>query len=77
MVVKILVFGKLADITGGKELEVGEVKDVTALRRLLENDFKEMNGLKYIVAVNKKVVTEGFPISAGDEVALLPPFSGG
>ena len=77
MGVKILVFGKLAEVIRLKEIEIAEVKDVNALQSLLSENYPGLNGLNYIVAVNRKVMVDAFPISTGDEVALMPPFSGG
>ncbi|MBK9401772.1 MAG: MoaD/ThiS family protein [Bacteroidetes bacterium] len=77
MGVKILVFGKLAEVICLKEMEIADVKDVAALRSLLIKNYPGLNGLNYIVAVNRKVVADAFPICVGDEVALMPPFSGG
>jgi molybdopterin converting factor small subunit len=36
-----------------------------------------MSGVKYIIAVDKKVIQENTVISETSNVALLPPFSGG
>ena len=77
MAVKIFVFGKLADIVAGKELVVEDVSTVAALRALLEFKYSGLKGLKYAVSVNRKLASDECIVSNDDEVALLPPFSGG
>ena len=44
MGVKILVFGKLAEVIRLKEIEIAEVKDVNALRSLLSENYPGLNG---------------------------------
>ena len=77
MNLKILFFGQLADITGTQEMEIMNVKDSDSLQNKLSDEFPEMKGLQFSVAVNKKTVTENTILKDGDIVAILPPFSGG
>jgi molybdopterin converting factor small subunit len=56
----------------------------TTLERLSEEISKTapkigemMRGKKVMISVNHEVVVPGAVIRDGDEVALLPPFSGG
>lgn len=77
MNLKILFFGQLADITGTQEMEIMNVKDSDSLQNKLSDEFPEMKGLQFSVAVNNKTVTENTILKDGDIVAILPPFSGG
>lgn len=77
MQVKVLAFGPLADEMGGKEHDF-EMKPNTSIRFLLEELGVEMwlsQGL--VVSINGRKVGEDEPVCDGDEIALLPPVSGG
>ena len=77
MQVKVMAFGPLSEQIGGREHNL-EVPPSSSVRFLLEEIGIEMwlsQGL--IVSINGKKVGEDEPLDEGDEVALLPPVSGG
>lgn len=75
MKIKVLSFGYLVEITGS-ELQV-EATDTALLQSVLLNQFPALRNKRHAIAVNNKLVTGFRPLVEGDEVALLPPFSGG
>lgn len=75
MKVKIIAFGKIAEITG-KELSV-TASDTDTLKQQLWVRFPQLADMKFAVAVNKKVTEENRVLSNNDTVALMPPYSGG
>ncbi len=77
MAVKILVFGKLAEITGLKEFFIEEAENVEALKKVLEDKFHKLRGMKYAISVNRVLASHDTRVCSGDEIALMPPFSGG
>lgn len=77
MKVNILAFGKIADIVPTQEWELSGVETAGDLRRQLETEFPALKGMRYLVAVDKKISTDDNPIAPNSVVALLPPFSGG
>lgn len=76
MSVKIILFGKLADIAGGS-VSVDNVADTDSLVDSLNKRYPELATTKYVIAVDKQLVTENTVLSKKSMVALLPPFSGG
>ena len=77
MQVKVLAFGPLAEEMGGREHQV-EVPPSSSVRFLLEElgvDSWIDQGL--VISMNGQKVDGDEPLSEGDEVALLPPVSGG
>jgi len=77
MQVRIIAFGPLAEQLGGKVHNI-EVPPNSSVRFLIEEVGIEMwlsHGLS--ISVNGNKVGEDEPLVAGDEVALLPPVSGG
>lgn len=76
MRIKIILFGKLADIAGGS-LTVDNVEDTDSLINALHKDYPELARTKYVVAVDKQVIKANTSLNKENMVALLPPFSGG
>ena len=77
MKVSILPFGKLADILSTQEWAMEGVTTAGEVRLQLEAKFPALKGMRYLIAVDKKIVTDDGLLGEGSVVALLPPFSGG
>lgn len=76
MTVQVLFFGKLVDIAGSS-LVLNNVTSTDELLDQLRLQFPALAAEKYIVAVDKKTITENTSLTDSCTVALLPPFSGG
>ena len=76
MSIKIILFGKLADIAGNS-VSVTNVADTDRLVDALHKDYPALANTKYVIAVDKQVITENTILNNNSTVALLPPFSGG
>jgi molybdopterin converting factor small subunit len=76
MSVKIILFGRLADIAGGA-VSVDNVSDTDSLIESLNKRYPELVTTKFVIAVDKQVITENTVLNKKSMVALLPPFSGG
>ena len=77
MQAKVLAFGPIAEEMGGREHLV-DILPNSSVRFVLEELGLEMwlsQGLMVSITGNK--VYEDEPVSDGDEIALLPPVSGG
>jgi molybdopterin converting factor subunit 1 len=81
MKAKVRFFARLAEVAGAREtdMELGEGLSVGDAFRLLCQRFPELadhaDSLMY--AVNAEYVPPDHPLQAGDELALIPPVSGG
>lgn len=77
---KVKAFGIVKDIVGGREIMV-ELKDdvsVGALLAALQTKFPELISLNSLfVAVNQEYADHEKVITGKDEIALIPPVSGG
>lgn len=78
---RILMFASLTDLVGADEVEI-ELAEATPVHHLvesLEKRYPDMAKLQrsFRVAVNQEFVSDDFEVSPGDEVALIPPVSGG
>ncbi len=75
--ITIKFFGVLSEVAGTTEEEIPISVDTKSLLDLLKQKYSDLSGLQYSVAVNQVISGENRKISAGDEIALLPPFTGG
>ena len=76
---KIKAFGITRELLGGREATI-EVngKTVGDLRAALRERFPELGELRsLLIAVNNDYADDEVTISAADEIALIPPVSGG
>ena len=81
MRIKVLFFGFTHDVTGLREeqIELGEGENLQGLRRLYESRFPRLQELagSLLFAVNQQIAGPLDVLHEGDEVALMPPVSGG
>lgn len=76
----IKAFGITKDIIGEKEtvLELKNGTSISALKAELWGQYPDLKGLKSLfIAVNNKYAEEGAELKENDEIALIPPVSGG
>ena len=76
----IKTFGIAREIIGAKEtiLEFASGTTVSALKTELWVQYPDLKGLKSLfIAVNNKYEEEGVKLNENDEIALIPPVSGG
>jgi molybdopterin synthase sulfur carrier subunit len=76
---RVKAFGITKDILGGKEMVI-EATGVTVadLRSALNEKYPKLTGLRSLfIAVNNSYADETAVIGEGDEIALIPPVSGG
>ena len=77
MVVKVLFFGVLSDITKTMSINIENKKDTDELIKYIETKYPEIKKYKYKVSVNRNFIAENIVLNNKDEIALLPPFAGG
>jgi molybdopterin synthase sulfur carrier subunit len=76
---KIKAFGITKEIVGGREIYI-EVKGQTVadLRQELNEKYPKLLGLRSLmIAVNNSYAEDSAGITEADEIALIPPVSGG
>jgi len=79
MELKIKTFGVARDMMGGKEVVVKVAgRDVASLRRALMTNYPALEKLRSLfIAVNQQYAEDNQSINETDEIALIPPVSGG
>ncbi len=74
---KVLFFASIAEMTKMNSMEVAAPENINQLRTILEAKFPQLPSLNYSVALNQTIIHHNSNLTDQDEVALLPPFSGG
>ena len=77
---KINLFGVTKDIVGNNviEVEMGQLSDVQTVLEKLKTNFPKLQAIKsLIIAVNSEYAEGDLLLNEQDEIALIPPVSGG
>ena len=80
MNIKILAFGIAKDIFGSTSVNLELANDATVynLKYILEQQYPRLKQLaSYMVAVNNEYALLGDNLHERDEIAIIPPVSGG
>ena len=75
--INLLYFGLISEICGKNSEEINFSGKIDDLRNILIQKYPALLSVEYQFAVNQEVSSMTDKVSAGDEVALLPPFTGG
>ena len=77
----VRLFARLSELAGVREIEVELGEGLTAgeVYTLLCRNYPALTGFEgtLMFAVNAEYVTPEHPVREGDEIALIPPVSGG
>ena len=76
----VLTFGIAKEIVENSRIniECGKAATVGDLKALLEEKYLALKKPgSYIIAVNNEYASDEITINSGDEVAIIPPVSGG
>ncbi len=74
--ITVLYFGPIYSITTVPKEKINNVSDLTSLHKLLLKKYPKLLDTHFVFSVNQKI-TDNCTLHEDDEVALLPPFSGG
>lgn len=73
-------FGISKDIVGASQVQINptDIPNVKALRTWLANHYPAFSEAKsFMIAVNQEYAFDDTPLQTGDEIAIIPPVSGG
>lgn len=74
---EILFFGQLVDVAGTANTQLANLADTDALKAVLEERFPGLKQVRYMLAVDKRIVAFNTVLNGNETIALMPPFSGG
>jgi sulfur-carrier protein len=75
--IKLTAFGRMSELLKANELVLDNCSNIMDLKSHLEQHYPSTKEISFLIAVNKKVVHENIELNGQDEIALLPPYSGG
>jgi sulfur-carrier protein len=75
--IRVKFFGLLKDISSTDEMRLHSIPHTDALRMHLYQQYPLLQQQVFLIAVNHQPIQGNTFLNDGDEVALLPPFSGG
>lgn len=73
----VLFFASVAESTKCDRMELNGISSIKELKEFLEEKFPVLKTIKYSIAVNHQICHSDVQVFEKDEIALLPPFSGG
>lgn len=76
MQINIIIFGQLCELLG-ENILLDNIADTDSLTAELNKKYPELVDSKYMMAVNKKLITGNTFLTNNSTVALMPAFSGG
>lgn len=75
---RVLLFGIAKDVAGAPVITADEVADVAALKAWLYAQYPSLRDLRSLmIAVNRVYAADDVALQPGDEIAVIPPVSGG
>lgn len=78
MNIQVLFFGKLAELSETKLLELNiEENTFEEVLKIIYEKYPLIENENFSIAVNKKIISGEYIFNENDEIALMPPFSGG
>jgi molybdopterin synthase sulfur carrier subunit len=77
MAIKVYLFGQLKELTGLSEILLDGISDTDQLVNEMACRFPVIKGLPCLVAVGREIIHSNTSLKEGQELALLPPYSGG
>ena len=77
MEIKIYLFGRLKELTGLSELVMEGISDTDQVMHEVICRFPNIKGIPCLVAVDREIIHGNTSLKEGQELAILPPYSGG
>lgn len=79
---EVLLFGIAKDIVGKSQLQFSETdkvpNSVSELKKMISETYPEFSKLSSLaVAVNSEYAADNVSLNRNDEIAIIPPVSGG
>lgn len=77
MTINVLIFGVLTEFTKTDKLQFENINSLSELKEKLFSGYPGIKEQNFQISVNKKIIKYDLKLNNNDEVALLPPFTGG
>jgi molybdopterin converting factor subunit 1 len=77
--ITVKLFASSREITGKDKITLKLSEKMTALdlRRMILEQYPQIARIQFVIAINRKIADDATTVEQMDEVAILPPVSGG
>lgn len=75
--INVLFFGALSELAGKQEEKFVLTGGIVELLEIVKQKYPDVKSVNFTAAINQEIDSSKTELSDGDEVALLPPFTGG
>jgi molybdopterin synthase sulfur carrier subunit len=73
----VKAFGMIAEKLPEQEFYFPQKQDTEELLNSLYDKYPDLRNMDFSLAVNQQLIQQNTPLEGNEEIALLPPFSGG
>jgi molybdopterin synthase sulfur carrier subunit len=73
----IKAFGMLVEKLPASEFQFAYYQNTKELLHALKKEYPQLESQNFSLAINQQLVQENTALNGNEEIALLPPFSGG
>ena len=79
MKLTILYFGMIEEITNRREeiISLPSGSTIEQLEKFIKDKYEKLQHLSFKISIDKEISSEKVLLNSSNEIALLPPFSGG
>ena len=77
MEIKVQLYGQLKDLTGLSEWIIENIEDTNRLAEEMKRRYPLTADLPWLIAVDRTIIDGNTLLKEGQEIAFLPPYSGG
>jgi len=77
MKVEVRLFGIFNEHVDSSKLYLEDIPDTDSLLKRIYTNYPSLENTSFSLSVNQHIIDTNTILSDGDEVALMPPFSGG
>lgn len=73
----VKTFGMLTERMNSDEVRLPYCRTTDDLKQQLFQLYPDLEGFSFSISVDKRIIHGNTPLTGREEIALLPPFSGG
>ena len=77
MKVEVRLFGMFNEQADSSKLHFEDIPDTDSLIRRIHHNYPSLENTSFSLSVNQHIIDKNTCLADGDEIALMPPFSGG
>lgn len=77
MKVEVRLFGMFNEKVDSSKLYFEDIPDTDSLIKRIHSNYPSLESTSFSLSVNQLIIEKNTRLADGDEIAVMPPFSGG